>query len=95
MDLSCDQCLAGPAGIAGHPDLWARSLHGAQMIFRCEGCETVWTRDGNADGYEWAVVEGRAAARPPGIALPSRAEPRLALYAWRGVAVTPAAAGRS
>jgi len=95
MDLSCNECLAGPAGIAGHPGLWVRSLDGAQMIFRCAGCETLWSRDGDASGYEWAVVDGRAAARRAGVAVPSRSEPRLALYAWRGVAVTPAAEGRS
>ena len=96
MDFSCDQCSAGPAGIAGHPNLWVRSLHGGEMIFRCESCEALWCRSGHASTrFNWAIMNDRAAMRKVGLSVPPRSEP-LALFAWRNLGpVRPVAASRS
>jgi len=75
--ISCNECLAGPAGIAGHPGLWVRSFGGSRMIFRCDGCETLWFRSGNAPDYRWAVVEDRdALAAAAGLRVPKHVASR-------------------
>jgi hypothetical protein len=95
MDSSCEQCSAGPAGIAGHPKLWVRSLNGSEMIFQCEGCQTLWTRSGKPERYDWAAVNDTAATGKSSVSVPPRAEP-LAPFAWRRMGpVRPVAADRS
>jgi len=48
-----------------------RSFGGSKMIFRCDGCETLWFRSGNAPDYRWAVVEDRdALAAASGLRVP-------------------------
>jgi len=47
-----------------------RSFGGSKMIFRCDGCETLWSRSGHATEYLWAIVEDREARAASGLRVP-------------------------
>src|SRR5687768_7250000 len=85
MDLSCNACSTGPAGIAGHGKLCVHLLDGAEMVFRCEDCKAQWTRSRNGPGrFEWTLVDDRSALKRGALGVPPRSNP-LAAFAWRPI----------
>ena len=51
----CADCSRGPRGASGHPYLLAYRV-GAETIFKCRGCRTLWSRTTRRLAeYSWTV----------------------------------------
>lgn len=73
--VDCDDCRTGPAGIAGHDQLFSQTMAAGTMHFRCRDCGAVWVRlsdEGepfrwkrSKGGYSGVDTPGRPGAAPP------------------------------
>ena len=94
MQPFCDACARGPAGIEGHAGLWVRSLGASRMSFRCQSCQSLWSRTFKRGAFAWTAMSERI-SMGDGMAVPPRTVP-LPPFAWRRTdPISPAAAGRS
>lgn len=70
----CADCQAGPAGIAGHDQLFSHTMGSDRMHFRCRGCGALWVRRSAAmQRFDWSrsdEVSGTDTPGRPGTAPP-------------------------
>ena len=56
----CQDCKAGPAGIAGHDRLFSETMGAGRMHFRCRACDLVWVRlQDDAGEFVWSRSAGK------------------------------------
>jgi hypothetical protein len=66
MSPPCIDCARGPAGIAGHENLYAGTMSSMRLGFTCRACGWTWSRNYAGEGaFRWevsATAEPRKAA---------------------------------
>jgi hypothetical protein len=79
--VPCAACSSVPQGIVGHAHLRVLFIGSAQMHFRCESCNRIWSRTGPFEGpFQWAASTiANTRKRSPGIAVPPRTDPAIVL----------------
>jgi hypothetical protein len=71
----CARCTQTPQGIEGHIDLFACSMGGNRMQFRCATCGCMWSRRYSGDGgFQWSEPKKQDL---PGMDMPGRRHPSL------------------
>lgn len=86
MDVPCQACFRGPAGIAGHGELNVHTIGDGRMMLRCQACGAFWSRTIAREGYfTWApLTERMAAGAEMGVAVPPRSfPPEYPGLSWR------------
>ena len=64
---SCAGCTSGPAGIAGHDQLFSHTMTAGEMQFRCRSCGESWVRRYRSDGsYAWESIDRTSGPDVPG-----------------------------
>ena len=57
MAMKCNDCESGPAGHAGHENLFSHAFSRGKVVLRCRACGTCWCRGAPPRDLEWHEVE--------------------------------------
>jgi hypothetical protein len=75
IGAACPACSARPSGIAGHGRLEVLSIGSAVLSFRCQECQSLWTRASIKGRFAWDPIDEEVLHTPAmGVVVPPRSD---------------------
>ena len=69
MSTKCRPCEIGPAGPAGHDDLFSHAFAQGKIVVKCRACGTCWSRRPTTRDFSWHEVDASVGSLLPSVGI--------------------------